>query len=222
MTPRRNPIWILHRSLGEHFARPPPAGTTVRATDPDDEVLVQRVVARDAEAFAHLYDRYADLVYSVALRVLADPALAEDMAQDVFLRLWRTPAAYDATRGRFVSWLVSVARNRAVDEVRMRGRRRVREVGDSTGSDDPPDGRAEDPQLAVQIQADRLAVRRALRLLPEDQRVAIELAYFSGLTQQEIAEHLQQPLGTIKTRTRLAMKKLRAALDAEVETSYLA
>jgi RNA polymerase sigma-70 factor (ECF subfamily) len=194
----------------------------VRTTDTDDEVLVQRVVARDAEAFARLYDRYADLVYSVALRVLADPALAEDMAQDVFLRLWRTPTAYDATRGRFVSWLVSVARNRAVDEVRLRGRRRVREVGDSTGSDDPPDGRAEDPQLAVQIQADRLAVRRALRLLPEEQRVAIELAYFSGLTQQEIAEQLQQPLGTIKTRTRLAMKKLRAALDAEVETSYLA
>lgn len=194
----------------------------MRATETDDEVLVQRVVERDAEAFAQLYDRYADLVYSVALRVLADPALAEDITQDVFLRVWRTPTAYDAARGRFVSWLVSVARNRAVDEVRMRGRRRVREVGDATAGEDPPDGRAEDPQLAVQIQADRLAVRRALRLLPEDQRVAIELAYFSGLTQQEIAEQLQQPLGTIKTRTRLAMKKLRAALDTEVETSYLA
>ena len=186
----------------------------------DDEALVQRVVERDAEAFAQLYDRHADLVYSVALRVLADPALAQDTAQDVFLRLWRTPDAFDPARGRFVSWLVSVARNRAVDEVRMRGRRRQREMGENATPDDPPDGRAEDPQLAVQVQADRLAVRRALALLPEEQRMALELAYFSGLTQQEIAERLQEPLGTIKTRTRLAMKKMRAALRAEVETPY--
>ena len=175
---------------------------------------------RDADAFARLYDRHADLVYSVALRVLAEPALAQDITQDVFLRLWRTPGAYDITRGRFLSWLVSVARNRAVDEVRMRGRRRVREVGDQADGNDPPDGRAEDPQVAVQVQADRLAVRRALALLPADQRTAIELAYFAGLTQQEIADRLGQPLGTIKTRTRLAMRKLRAALSHEVETPY--
>ncbi len=192
----------------------------MRDTEPDDELLMQRVVGRDAEAFARLYDRHADLIYSVALRVLADPALAQDAAQDVFLRLWRTPTAYDPARGRFVSWLVSVARNRAVDEVRMRGRRRLREMGENASLDDPPDARAEDPQLAVQVQADRLAVRRALALLPDEQRTAIELAYFSGLTQQEIAERLGQPLGTIKTRTRLAMRKLRAALSAEVETPY--
>jgi RNA polymerase sigma-70 factor (ECF subfamily) len=192
----------------------------VRGIEPDDETLVRRVVQRDAEAFAQLYDRYTDLVYSVALRVVADPALAQDAAQDVFLRLWRRPEAYDASRGRFVSWLVSVARNRAVDEVRMRGRRRVRELGEFNSMEDPPDGRAEDPQLAVQVQADRLAVRRALAQLPEEQRKALEMAYFSGLTQQEIAEQLQQPLGTIKTRTRLAMRKLRTLLSAEVETPY--
>jgi RNA polymerase sigma-70 factor (ECF subfamily) len=192
----------------------------VRFIDLDDEALVQRVQKRDAEAFAGLYDRHADLVYSVALRVLADPALAEDTAQDVFLRLWRTPEAFDPARGRFVSWLVSVTRNRAVDEVRTRGRRRLREVGENANPEDPPDGRAEDPQLAVQVQADRLAVRRALSLLPEEQRTALELAYFSGLTQQEIAERLQQPLGTIKTRTRLALRKLRQALSTEVEAPY--
>jgi RNA polymerase sigma-70 factor (ECF subfamily) len=192
----------------------------VRPIELDDEALVRRVRERDADAFARLYDRHADLVYSVALRVLADPALAEDTAQEVFLRLWRTPEAYDPARGRFVSWLVSVARNRAVDEVRLRGRRRLREVGEYANPEDPPDGRAEDPQLAVQVQADRLAVRRALLTLPEEQRTALELAYFSGLTQQEIAERLQQPLGTIKTRTRLALKKLRQALSAEVETPH--
>jgi RNA polymerase sigma-70 factor, ECF subfamily len=202
------------------MAHPPPEGTAVHDSDPDDDVLVQRVVERDAEAFARLYDRHADLVYSVALRVLADPALAEDTTQDVFLRVWRTPTAYDPARGRFASWLVSVARNRAVDEVRMRGRRRLREAGENVIADDPPDGHAEDPQLAVQVQADREAVRRAMKTLPADQRQAIELAYFSGLTQQEISERLGQPLGTVKTRTRLAMKKLRAALGREVETSY--
>jgi RNA polymerase sigma-70 factor (ECF subfamily) len=195
-------------------------GSLVQGFEPDDETLVRRIIERDAEAFGTLYDRYADLVYSVALRVLADPALAQDAAQDVFLRLWRTPGAYDAARGRFVSWLVSVARNRAVDEVRMRGRRRLREMGENARVDDPPDGRAEDPQIAVQVQADRLAVRRALARLPADQRIALELAYFSGLTQQEIAEQLNQPLGTIKTRTRLAMKKLRALLSAEIETPF--
>lgn len=192
----------------------------MRERDPEDEVLAQRIAAHDAEAFTRLYDRHADLIYSVALRVLADPTLAQDTTQDVFLRLWRNPGAYDPARGRFVSWLVSVARNRAVDEVRMRGRRRGREVGDDAGADDAPDSRAEDPQRAVQVQADRLAVRRAMAQLPQDQRVALEMAYFSGLTQHEIAERLNQPLGTIKTRTRLAMRKLRVALGSEVETPY--
>ncbi|MGD9892883.1 MAG: sigma-70 family RNA polymerase sigma factor [Dehalococcoidia bacterium] len=202
------------------MARPPPERSLVRDFEPDDETLVRRIVQRDATAFSQLYDRHADLIYSIALRVLADPALAQDAAQDVFLRLWRNPTAYDAARGRFVSWLVSVARNRAVDEVRMRGRRRLREIGENAAVDDPPDWRAEDPQVAVQVQADRLAVRRALAQLPKEQRVALEMAYFSGLTQQEIAEQLHQPLGTIKTRTRLAMKKLRSLLSAEVETPY--
>lgn len=191
----------------------------MREGGPDDESLVEQIKRRDADAFATLYDRYADLVYSVALRVLADPALAQDTTQDVFLRVWRTPAAYDPTRGRFPSWLVSVTRNRAVDEVRMRGRRRLREIGEQAAGDDPPDSRAEDPQLAAQLQADREAIRRALTTLPEEQRTAIELAYFSGLTQLEIAERLGQPLGTVKTRTRLGLRKLRAALEDEVGTA---
>ena len=192
----------------------------MRAIEPDDELLVRRVVERDADAFAQLYDRHGSLVYSVALRVLADSALAQDMAQDVFLRLWRTPGAYDPARGRFVNWLVSVTRNRAVDEVRARGRRRLREVGDLPGGEDPPDGRAADPHLAALQAAERESVQRALLLLPEEQRQVLELAYWRGLTQQEIAERLGQPLGTIKTRTRLAMKKLRAALREEIGTPY--
>lgn len=182
-----------------------------------DEALVMLVTGRDERAFELIYDRYADLVYSVALRIVADPAMAQDVAQEVFLRLWRAPSNYDAGRGRFANWLVSVARNRAVDEVRTRGRRRLREVGSATAIDDPPDVRVEDPSAIAQADMDRSAVRRALGGLPEEQRLTLELAYYGGLTQQEIAQLLNQPLGTVKTRTRLAMKKLRLALKGEVE-----
>src|SRR4051812_45712048 len=113
MSLQRNPNPMQRRSMGERDALPPPEGSAANAAVPDDEALVRRVTERDAQAFAELYDRYADLVYSVTLRVVADPALAQDMTQDVFLRVWRTPVAYDPARGRFVSWLVSVARNRA-------------------------------------------------------------------------------------------------------------
>ena len=184
--------------------------------DRSDEELVTLVRGQDERAFELLYQRYADLVYSVALRILADPGLAQDVAQEVFLRLWRTPASYDESRGRFANWLVSVARNRAVDDVRVRGRRRQRELAPAAVPEDPPDGRADDPSVIAQAEIERSSVRRALRALPDEQRTALELAYFGGLTQQEISQLLQQPLGTIKTRTRLAMKKLRLALAGDL------
>lgn len=174
------------------------------------------VVARDEHAFAVLYDRYIDLVYSASLRVLGDAGLAEDTSQDVMVRLWRRPETFIAERGRFLSWLMSVTRNRAVDELRARGRRRRREGG-PLGE---PDEAAEplfasdpvDPQWSAELHEDQAAVRRALTALPGDQRLALELAYFGGLTQQEIATHLHEPLGTVKTRIRLGMQKLRRSL----------
>jgi RNA polymerase sigma-70 factor (ECF subfamily) len=181
--------------------------------EPTDEQLLDRVATRDQTAFEAIYRRHSDLVYSIALRVVADPGIAQDVAQEVFLRVWRHPALFDVTRGRFVSWLMSVARNRAVDEVRSRGRRRLREVVPAPGADDPPDPQAVDPQLAAQLADERGEVRRAMALLPQEQRIAIELAYFGGMTQQEIASVLDTPLGTVKTRVRLAMKKMRAALE---------
>jgi RNA polymerase sigma-70 factor (ECF subfamily) len=183
------------------------------STEPTDEELLDRIAAQDQSAFEALYLRHSDLVYSIALRVVADPGIAQDVAQEVFLRLWRHPGLFDVTRGRFVSWLMSVARNRAVDEVRSRGRRRLREVMPAPGADDPADPQAVDPQLAAQYADERDEVRRALVLLPEEQRVAVELAFFGGMTQQEIASVLNTPLGTVKTRVRLAMKKLRISLE---------
>jgi RNA polymerase sigma-70 factor (ECF subfamily) len=182
-----------------------------------DETLLDRLQSGDQEAFEAVYSRYADLVYSIALRVVADTGIAQDVAQDVFFRLWRNPELFDVTRGRFMSWLMSVTRNRAVDEVRSRGRRRLREVVPTPGADDPPDPQAIDPQAAAQLAMERDAVRRALTGLPEEQRVTVELAYFGGMTQQEIASVLDTPLGTVKTRVRLAMKKLRGLLGGDYE-----
>lgn len=182
-----------------------------------DEALLERVANGDDTAFESLYLRYVDLVYSVALRVVADAGIAQDVSQEVFLRVWRRPGLFDASRGRFITWLMSVARNRAVDEVRSRGRRRLREVAPTPGADDPADPQAVDPQLAAELAAEQAWVRECLASLPEQQRVTIELAYFGAMTQQEIAAVLDTPLGTVKTRVRLAMKKLRVELDSSRE-----
>ncbi len=175
----------------------------------------------DQCAFAVLYDRYADLVYSASLRVLGDTQLAEDTTQDVFVRLWRRPEAFIADRGRFMSWLMSVTRNRAVDELRSRGRRRKREVaaGGATDDDRPlqvPANSDDDPLGAAQLHEQQTLVRKALADLPAEQKVALELAYFGGLTQQEISALLHEPLGTVKTRIRLGMQKLRRSLEDKV------
>ncbi len=178
------------------------------------------ITSRDECAFAVLYDRFADLVYSASLRVLADPQLAEDVTQDVFVRLWRRPESFVAARGRFLTWLMSVTRNRAVDEIRALGRRHRREIPQ------PDDGVADlrlqivapgdDPQVETELHELRAIVRSAVCDLPPDQRRALELAYFGGLTQQEISDLAHEPLGTIKTRIRLGMQKLRRALQDQV------
>lgn len=192
----------------------------VLRTEWSDEVLMVAVAARDELAFAVIYDRYIDLVYSTSLRVLADAQLAEDAAQDVFVRLWRRPESFISERGRFLSWLMSVTRNRAVDELRARGRRQKREGIPSDGTDEAlaavPAGDSVDPVRLVRLREEQACVRRALAALPHDQRRALELAYFGGLTQQEIAIGLHEPLGTIKTRIRLGMHKLRRALEDQV------
>ena len=185
-------------------------------TDLLDEELMARLLYRDLEAFETIYDRYGDLVYSTALRILRDSHLAEDVSQEIFLRLWRRPERYVAQKGRFLTWLLSVARNRAVDEVRSRGRRyRYETASPEQQEREVPTGDAHDPALATELADQRRAVRTALASLPPEQRQVIELAYFGGLTQQEMADLLGQPLGTVKTRIRLGMQKLRPALKRE-------
>lgn len=172
------------------------------------------VARADEVAFSVVYDRHSQVVYTTALRVLGNVQLAEDVTQEIFVRLWRRPTMFVAERGRFVPWLMSVARHRAVDEARARGRR-VRH--EAPVENDPlahvVADVGNDPEREAQISEDRSAVRRALGTLPVEQRLALELAYFGGLTQQQIADRLGEPIGTIKTRIRLGMQKLRRSLD---------
>jgi RNA polymerase sigma-70 factor, ECF subfamily len=183
----------------------------------DDEELMRRLSYRDLSAYKALFSRYGNLVYSTALRVLRDPQLAEDMVQEIFLRLWRKPESYAATRGKFSTWLTSVARNRAVDEVRSRNRRYRHETASPEEQErEFPGPDTDDPALTAELSDQRRLILVALSALPEEQRKTIELAYFGGLTQQEIAEQLHQPLGTVKTRIRLGMQKRRAALTPEL------
>ena len=187
-----------------------PAVPAVPATD---EQLVARLRSGRIEALEQLYDRYSTLVYSVALRIVHDQGLAEDMTQEVFLRLWRRPRMYDPARGRFVSWLMSVTRNRAIDEQRRRARRLRQEDDDDAIQALQSADRLDDPAAVATLQDERAAVRAAVEQLPPAQRRVIELAYFAGMTQGEIADLTSTPIGTVKTRVRLAMRKLREALD---------
>jgi RNA polymerase sigma-70 factor, ECF subfamily len=187
-------------------------------TTATDDALMSRISERDLNAFETLYHRYDNLVFSTCLRVLGDPAMSEDMVQEIFIRVWRKPQSFDPDRGKFVTWLLSVSRNRAVDEIRSRGRRRKHELGNLVEVEERPSGKErEDPLFNAQLADERDAILRGLATLPIEQREAIELAYFKGLTQQEIATALKQPLGTIKTRIRLGMQKLKTFMTAREE-----
>jgi RNA polymerase sigma-70 factor, ECF subfamily len=178
-----------------------------------DDRLVEALAGRDERALEALYNRYGDYVYSVCLRMVGDVQLAEDLSQEVFLRLWRRPDLYDMSRGRFLTWLLSVARNRAIDERRSRGRRFRFESPPSETSEEmlAAAPTSEERDVAV-VSEERVVVQKALATLPPEQRLAIQLAYFGGYTQQEIAQGLHQPLGTVKTRIRLGLQKLRLVL----------
>jgi RNA polymerase sigma-70 factor (ECF subfamily) len=181
------------------------------AAAPDDR-LVEALESRDQKALETLYDRYGDYVYSVCLRMVGDVQLAEDLSQEVFLRLWRRPDLFDAERGRFVTWLLSIARNRGIDERRSRGRRFKHESPPSLAAAESLAAAGVEGEDTAVLSEERVVVQRAHAKLPPEQQLAIRLAYFGGYTQQEIALGLNQPLGTVKTRIRLGMQKLRLLL----------
>lgn len=186
------------------------------ATLDEDRATVGRMAGGDSSALADLYDRHARAIYSLALRILADAAEAEDVVQDVFTQAWRQATRYDAARAPVAGWLMIMTRARSLDRLRRR-RARI-----STTEMDPAMPHPRDPEIDQETlaitgeQAERL--RGALDVLPDVQRRAIELAYYEGLTQSDIATRLQQPLGTVKTRIRTGLLKLREVLGGRVQS----
>ena len=180
-----------------------------------DRETVQRMAEGDPEALAAVYDRHIRAVFGLAMRVLQDQGDAEDVVQEVFSQAWTQAKRYDATRGAVASWLLMIARSRAIDRLRSRlAKPDSAPLPHETAVVDLPDPAlgAEHGILTTESAA---RLRAALAGLPLTQRLAIELAYFEGLTQTQIAERLDQPLGTVKTRIRTGLLKLREALASE-------
>jgi len=171
-----------------------------------DSMLISRIRAGDEDALAALHDRYSQVVYSVALRVLGETTQAEDILQEIFLQLWRNPQTFDSNRGSLGAWLAVITRHRAIDHLRRRR----------------PESDIEDVIVAVDTHLEQTTdrnmtiarVRAAVEHLPAEQRKPLEMAFFQGLTHSEIASKTGEPLGTIKTRIRTALLTLRKALAA--------
>ncbi len=182
-----------------------------------DAELIGQAALGVPGALEVLYDRYSRVVFSFALRIVGDPQIAEEVLQEVFFRAWQQGSSFQSNRGSLITWLLSITHNLSIDEIRKRNRR-------------PQRSDAADPDLVLAAVSDesidveeevwlgslRQSINDALRQLPDAQRIPIELAYFRGLTQREIADQLGEPLGTIKTRMRLGMLKLRESLGQEV------
>jgi RNA polymerase sigma-70 factor, ECF subfamily len=184
------------------------------AHDPaSDADLVERLRRRDPEALAELYDRYGRLVYSLILRVVRDAAISEDLVQETFLRVWNRVQGFDAVRGALAPWLLAVARNRAIDYLRSASGRE-RNAFEFEETDHPSLYSDMEPGI---LNADKTRrVRAAMEKLAPNLRTVVELAYFEGLSQSEMAERIGQPLGTVKTWVRAALKSLRIELGVAV------
>ena len=172
-----------------------------------DEALVALVARSDESALAELYDRVGGTAYGLAHRILRDEALAEDAVQEAFLALWRTAGSFIPERAKASTWILTLVHRRAVDLVRREQRRRTESI---EGAPEPAVGSAEE---AAWLRLDRERVQSALAQLPDQQREAIELAYYGGYTQSELAERLGHPLGTIKSRMFSGLTRLRELLD---------
>lgn len=196
---------------------PTSAAGTYPQQGTEDQALIRRVAAGDESAFSALYDRWQHVVSALADRILADADEADDAVEETFWQAWRGAAGYDAARGSVQTWLLTIARTRSLDRLRARRRRREESSDEQDAESSPSVSyQAEDPggdaSTGAEYEEQRLMVRAALAALPVEQRTTLELAYFGGLSQSEIAEKMGEPLGTVKTRTRMALQKLRTPL----------
>jgi RNA polymerase sigma-70 factor, ECF subfamily len=182
------------------------ADAQVRVSIERDRILLQRVEKRDQKAMAQIFDRYSGMAYAIAMRVLNDRAQAEDVMQDVFFQIWQNPEAFVWERGSLGPWLAVVVRNRSIDVIRRRRPTEPVEELMLAGSTD----------VALDVERETLLerVRGVVKGLPAEQRESLEMAFFGGMTHAEIAEQKGEPLGTVKTRIRMALISLRKAFKA--------
>lgn len=176
-----------------------------------DSALVERMIAGDESALSALYDRYSGMLFAMLVRILRDPQAAEEILQDLFLQLWRGAARFDAGRGSLPAWLMVIGRNRALSRLRTREHREIPEDIEAF----PANAVASSVNLEDDAERSLLMekLRTAMATLPAEQREAVELAYFEGMTQTEIAAHTGSPLGTVKSRVRTAMQSLKQVFD---------
>ena len=197
------------KQQGHGRNQPSPQSAPAESIDTSlrDEELLALVAQANSEALGIFYDRYGRLVFTVALRITGDRETAEEVTQDVFQNVWQSASGFQLSSGSSSAWLMGITRHRAIDATRSR-RYRARNRED-TLSFDQPTREESGPEHLTDLQLLREVVRSALNELPTSQRQAIELAFYGGLTRSEIAERLGEPLGTVKTRMRLGMQKLR-------------
>ena len=189
---------------------------SIEPAGPRDEDLLRQVSAGDEQAFRELFSRYAAVAHALAFRLVRQAQVAEEIVQEAFLAVWRNPDRYDGERGSVRSWLMGTVHHRAVDAVRReQAQRRRAEQAAGLGPgivEDPID----DVLAAIDLPRERKLVRSALGELPDEQREVIQRMYFDGLSQSQIAERTGLPLGTVKSRTLLAMRRLRASIGEEL------
>jgi RNA polymerase sigma-70 factor (ECF subfamily) len=194
--------------------RPTAAAAAKRARS-EEARLVRRIGAGEPEALSELYDRYSGMLLALARRVLHDSSDAEEVLQEVFLQVWNQAGRYDPARSSVSTWLVLITRSRSID--RLRNRRVVDKAVTAAQHEKPVTHTSPEGMGDVLMLERRERLRTEMEALPAEQREVLELAFYRGLTQREIAETTGIPLGTVKTRTLLAMKKLRSALQSEIE-----
>ncbi len=191
--------------------------TVMALASPDDTALLERISRGNREAFSLLYDRYSRIVFGIALQLLGDRETAEEVTQDVFTSVWRNVRSYRADRSKVATWISRIARNRAIDELRRRGVRREAQRAAWENSPEADRARRDNPVRSAELAMERQRVHAALASLPAAQRQALALAFFRGYSHGDIARALGQPLGTVKTRIRLGMRKLKETLLPEGE-----
>ena len=198
---------LVSGATGLSLARP--------QSDAEEAALIQGVAGGDERAFASLYDRYGPILFGLLLRILHSRPEAEDVLQEVFLQVWQQARSFDAARGRAFTWLVTLARSRAIDRLRALDSRE--RAARRSAEDAPPQGEGEEAADDAALREERAGVvREALAALPDEQRQVLLLAYLDGMSQSEIAAARGQPLGTVKTRTRAGLKRLSELLRARL------